>query len=116
MELAIGDIHENQNTDSQGRYAFSLRAFDPETVALMTIDAPGYKHFTANVRLSKLKEDKEQKLEAQMQPSPPKGLGAIVGGVHVGPKPGAVVGGQAVVPAPLKYVRRIDPKMIVAHN
>ncbi len=30
VELAIGDIHENQNTDSLGRYAFSLKGFDPE--------------------------------------------------------------------------------------
>lgn len=116
MELAIGDVHQNQNTDSLGRYPFSLKGFDPETVALMTIDAPGYKRFTANVLLSKLEADKEQRLEAQVPPNPPKGLGAIVGAVDVGPKPAAASGGQAAVPAQLKYVRRIDPKMMVAHN
>ena len=114
VELAIGDIHENQNTDSLGRYAFSLKGFDPETVASMTIQAPGYKRFTANLLLSKLEEDKDQKLEAVLQPNPPKGLGAIVGAVYVGPKPGAVAGGQAAVP--LKYVRRFDSKVIVARN
>ena len=115
VELAIGDIHENQNTDSLGRYAFSLKGFDPETVALMTINAPGYKRFTANMLLSKLAEDKEQKLEAAMQPAPPKGLGAIVGAVYVGPKP-AAIGGQPAVPGQLKYVRRIDSKVMAARN
>ena len=77
----------------------------------MTIDAPGYKRFTANALLSSLEQDKEQRLESQVQPNPPIGLGAKVGAVYVGP-----VGVQAKAPAQLKYVRRIDPKVIVAHN
>ncbi len=50
-----------------------------------------------------------------MQPAPPKGLGAIVGAVYVGPKP-AAIGGQPAVPGQLKYARRIDPKVMAARN
>ena len=110
VEISIGDIHENQNTDSDGRYAFSLEGFDPQAAASMTIDAQGYKHYSANQLLSRLEEDKEQKLEAQ--PAPPgHGLGATVGAVYVGHG-----GGQAKVPAQLKYFKRADPMMIVAHH
>jgi hypothetical protein len=111
VELAIGPIHESETTDSEGRYAFSLEGFDPQTAASMSIEAQGYKRFTANLLLSSLEDDKEQKLEAQNQPDPPTGLGARVGAVYVGPG-----GGQAKAPAELKYVRRIDPRVIVAHK
>jgi hypothetical protein len=112
VELAIGPIHESESTDTEGRYAFSLQGFDPQTAASMTIEASGYKRFTANLLLSSLEQDKEQKLEAQAPTAPGHlGIGAVVRSVYVGPGDG-----QAKVPAQLKYVRRIDPKVLVAHN
>ena len=43
VKLSVGEIHEDENTDTEGRYAFSLKGFDPQTAASMTIAAPGYK-------------------------------------------------------------------------
>ena|SRR5271165_1705112 len=111
VDLAIGTMHESQSTDSDGRYAFSLQGFDPQTAASMTIEAPGYRRFTANRLLSMLEEDKELKLEALPPPPGPGGLGAAVGAVYVGHAPGVVK-----IPAQLAYVRRIDPKVMVAHH
>ena len=115
VDLAIGTIHESQSTDSDGRYAFSVQGFAPQTAASMTIEAPGYKRFTANRLLSKLEEEKELKLEAQPSGAPPGhgGLGAIVGAVYVGP--GGTAGHAVKIPAQLPYVRRVDPKAMVAH-
>ena len=114
VDLAIGVMHENQSTDSDGRYAFSLEGFDPQTAASMTISAPGYKPLTANLLLSKMEEAKELKLEALPPPPGHGGLGAVVGAVYVGHAPAA--GGQVKIPAQLAYVRRVDPKVIVAQH
>src|SRR5512133_202195 len=86
VQLTIGQIHEDQNTDSEGRYAFSLQGFDKNTAASMSIDAQGYKRLSMNLLLTAMAEDKELKLEADAPAAPPghAGIGAIVGATYVG--------------------------------
>jgi hypothetical protein len=114
VQLTIGQIHEDQNTDSEGRYAFSLQGFDRKTAASMTIDAQGYKHLSMNLLLSMMGDDKELKLVANTATAPGHaGIGAIVGATWVGPGHG---GAATAPPAMVRYARRINPKVIVAHN
>ncbi|HZR64598.1 MAG TPA: hypothetical protein VFA85_05575 [Terriglobales bacterium] len=115
IDLNINGMHEQQNTDSEGRYAFSLRGFDPSTAASMTIKAQGYKDATVNLLLSAMQEDKELKLEALVAP-PVLGhsIGAIVGSQAAGHAATPV---QLAKPLTgLKYVRRVDAKMMVAQK
>lgn len=117
VHLTIGVIHEDESTDTEGRYAFSLEDFDPQTAASMTVEAPGYKHLSMNLLLKAMAEDNELKLVAD-QPSAAghAGLGAIVGATWVGAAhPGAsgtTTGNSAMV----NYVRRVNPKLIVAQK
>ena len=115
VQLTIGQIHEDQNTDSEGRYAFSLQGFDRNAAASMSIDAQGYKHLSMNLLLSAMTDDKELKLEANAPAAPGHaGIGAIVGATWVGPGHG---GAATAPPAMVKYVRRTDLRQIVAmHN
>lgn len=108
VQLTIGQFHEDQNTDSEGRYAFSLQGFDQNTAVSMGIDAQGYKHQSMNLLLSAIAEDKEIKLEAQNQIGPGHlGIGAIAGSTYLGPKHGN---------ASVQYIRRINPQVIIAHH
>ena len=114
VKLTIGQIHEDQNTDSEGRYAFSLQGFDRNTATSMSIDAQGYKHLSMNLLLSAMTDDKELKLEANAPTAPGHaGIGAIVGATWVGPGHG---GAATAPPTMVQYARRINPKVIVAHN
>lgn len=100
VDLEINGLHQDQNTDSDGRYAFSLQGFDPNTAASMSVKARGYKDATVNLLLSAMEEDKELKLEAAPAP----------GGGGAGPSP-------TVRPlSAVKYVKRFDPKVLVAHK
>lgn len=110
VDISINGLHENQNTDSDGRYAFSLQGFDPNTAASMTVKAQGYKDETVNLLLSAMEEDKELKLETLTLPQGGGG-GGKVGATWVGPQ------GIAARPlAAIKYVKRVDPKVLIAHK
>jgi hypothetical protein len=113
VDLSINGLHEDQNTDSDGRYAFSLEGFDPNTAASMTVKAAGYKDVSVNLLLSAMEEDKELKLEAlATAPTLGHSVGAAAGAHPVGQAPALPVRSLADV----KYVRRTDPKVLVAHN
>jgi len=116
VQLTVGSVHEGQNTDSEGRYAFSLQGFDRNTAASISIEAQGYKPLSVNLILNSMTEDKELKLEAQSQTAPGRpGIGAIVGATYVGPGHGGASG--TVIPnSMVQYVRRLNPSVIIAHN
>jgi len=115
VKLSVGEIHEDENTDTEGRYAFSLKGFDPQTAASMTIAAPGYKPLSMNLLLKMMADDKELKLVAEQQTAPVSpGIGAIVGATWVGAARHA--GTPAATPTMVQYVRRANPKLIIAHN
>lgn len=106
VDINVNGLHEDQNTDTDGRYAFSLEGFDPSTAASMTVKAQGYKDETINLLLSAMEADKELKLEA----SAPVAGGGGAAATWVGPTP-------TIRPlAAAKYVRRFDPKVLVAHR
>lgn len=106
VDISINGLHESQDTDSDGRYAFSLEGFDPNTAASMTIKAQGYKDATVNLLLSAMEEEKELKLDALAPP----GHGGAVGATYVGP-PSAIRPLSAI-----KYVRRMDTGVLVARH
>jgi hypothetical protein len=123
VHLIVGLSHEDQNTDSEGRYAFSLQGFDRNTAASMSIIAQGYKPLSVNFLLNARAEDQDLKLEAQdptapVQPSGTQNQTAPVNprlaaiAKYVGPQQGSAPG--TVTPS-IRYVRRIDPKVIIAH-
>jgi hypothetical protein len=114
VNLSVGEIHEDENTDTEGRYAFSLKGFDPQTAASMTIAAPGYKPLSMNLLLNMMADDKELKLVAEQQTAPVNpGIGAIVGATWVGARH---AGTPTATPTMVQYVRRANPKLIIAHN
>ena len=110
VDLSINGLHEDQNTDSDGRYAFSLQGFDPNTAASMSVKAQGYKDATVNLLLSAMEADKELKLEALAQAT--GGHGAAIAAPVLGHPAGAAERPLAAV----KYVRRMDTKVLVAHK
>ena len=118
VQLLVASSQERQQTDSEGRYAFSLVGFDPEMAGSMSIDAPGYKQLRLNLFLSELGKQKEYRLE----PIPPQGGGAGVGGVIggvTGAGKGAAIGAGAGVGAGKQlllthpYVIRADVQRVV---
>lgn len=109
VDLSINGLHEDQNTDSDGRYAFSLQGFDPNTAASLSVKAQGYKDATVNLLLSAMEADKELKLEA-LAPAP-GGQGPTI----AAPVLGHPVGAERPLVA-IKYVRRLDAKVLVAHK
>ena len=119
VRMQVSSNHEEQQTDSEGRYAFSFDGFDPEFSASMSIDAPGYKQLRLNLPLSKLRQMKEQRLEPEPPPpQPPRATGATIDGVAGGGK-GAIIGAAAgagkSIPANYTYIMRADLKRILAH-
>jgi hypothetical protein len=116
VQLLVASTQEKQQTDSEGRYAFSLVGFDPEMAGSMSIDAPGYKQLRLNLFLSELGKQKEHRLE----PIPPQGggagVGGVVGGVTGGGK-GAAIGAGAGAGKQVElthpYIMRADIQRIV---
>ena len=106
VDLNVNGEHQNQNTDSEGRYAFSVQGVDPNTAASMTVKAQGYEDASVNLLLGALEQNKELKLIEQA----PKGGG---GGSLVGKGLGPVVTAK---PLTQFYVKRVDPKMLIAHK
>ncbi len=100
VRMQVSSNHEEQQTDSEGRYAFSFDGFDPEFSASMSIDAPGYKQLRLNLPLSKLRQMKEQRLEPETPPPHPVGGGAA---------PGARALSLALLQAPEKAFRQTTP-------
>ncbi|HEX9224777.1 MAG TPA: hypothetical protein VF860_15710 [Candidatus Acidoferrales bacterium] len=122
VRMQVSSNHEEQQTDSEGRYAFSFDGFDPEFSASMSIDAPGYKQLRLNLPLSKLRQMKEQRLEPETPPPHPVGGGAAPGpviGCIAGGGKGAIIGAAAgagkSIPANYTYIMRADLKRILAH-
>jgi hypothetical protein len=49
VTLSGQSVNEQQRTDSEGRYAFSLEDFDPSLSGSMVIEAAGYRRKTLNM-------------------------------------------------------------------
>jgi hypothetical protein len=116
VQLLVASTQEKQQTDSEGRYAFSLVGFDPEMAGSMSIDAPGYKQLRLNLFLSELGKQKVYRLE----PIPPQaggaGVGGVVGGVPGGGKGAAIGAGAGAGKKVLlthPYIMRADIQRIV---
>jgi len=112
VDLSVNGLHQDQNTDSEGRYAFSLQGFDGNMAASMSVKAPGYKDETVNLLLSAMSENKELRLEALAPPPGGPGIGAVVGRKWVGPVPLSALKPVGSV----KYMKRIDSKVLVEHK
>lgn len=109
VDLNVNGMHQQQNTDSEGRYAFSLQGFDRNIAASMSVKAPGYKDETVNLLLSAMAENKELRLES-LGPPPATGTGAVVGSKWVGP----VTLSELKPVGSVKYMRRVDASVLSA--
>ena len=111
VDLSVNGMHQQQNTDSEGRYAFSLQGFDRNLAASMSVKAPGYKDESVNLLLSAMAENKELRLEA-LAPPPGTGTGAVVGSKWVGP----VTLSELKPVGSVKYMKRMDARVLSAKN
>jgi hypothetical protein len=88
VRLHVGPQQDQQATDSDGRYAFSLMDFDPRMAGSMLIEATGYRPLTHNLSLQQMSEMQDQYLVAVATQPPtttppgPPGRGAVI--VHPG--------------------------------
>jgi len=88
VRLHVGSQQDQQATDSEGRYAFSLADFDPRTAGSMLIEATGYRPLTHNLSLKQMSEMQDQYLVAvatpptNTTPTGPPGRGSVI--VHPG--------------------------------
>jgi hypothetical protein len=101
VELSGKSLKEEQSTDSEGRYAFTLEDFDPRMSGSMMIQAAGYKPLTLNLSLQEMSAIQDQFLDAQ-PPAPPTGVVAAPN-TAAAPSKGALVG---------KYMVRPDIKRV----
>jgi hypothetical protein len=101
--LHIESFHEEQTTDSLGRYAFSVEGFDPRLSGSMHVEAPGYKRLTYNLSLKQMSEMQDLYLDPA-GPAAPTGVGAAPDGKAVTSHPVTAT----------RYIARIDPKRISA--
>lgn len=99
VRLHLASLQEEQRTDSEGRYAFSVEDFDLRQSGSMQIEAAGYKPLTFNLSLQEMSAMQDQFLDV-LNPAPPTGAGVAVDG-SVGGGKSAVIG---------KYVARTDIK------
>jgi hypothetical protein len=103
VRLQVGAQKDQQNTDSEGRYAFSLADFDPRTAGSMLIEAAGYQPLTHNLSLQQMSDMQDQYLDAVISqptatnPPPPVGGGPVK--VH---------------PGIATYVKRPDFRQLIA--
>jgi hypothetical protein len=102
VRLRVETFNENQSTDSDGRYAFTLEDFDPKLSGSMQIEASGYKPLSLNLSLQEMSAMQDQFLDAQI-PAPPTGVTTS--------NPAAVAAKGAVVG---KYMVRPDIRRISA--
>jgi hypothetical protein len=99
VHVHVSTYDQEQNTDSEGRYAFSLEGFDPRLSGSMRVEAAGYKTLTYNLPLKQMSEMQDVYLEA-IGPAPPTGVGN-----------GGVI---SHIPLETHYVARADAKRISA--
>lgn len=111
VDLSVNGMHQQQNTDSEGRYAFSLQGFDEKLAASMSVKAPGYKDETVNLLLSAMAENKELRLEA-LAPPPGTGTGAVIGSKWVRP----ITLSELKPVGSVHYTRRVDASVLNARK
>ena len=63
VRLHVESLQEEQSTDSEGRYAFSLEDFDPRISGSMQIEAAGYKPLSVNSSLQEMSSMQDQLLD-----------------------------------------------------
>jgi hypothetical protein len=102
VHVHVSTYDQEQNTDSEGRYAFSLEGFDPRLSGSMQVEAAGYKSLTYNLPLQQMSAMQDVYLELT-GPAPPTGLGAAAGSVVI-----------SHAPVETHYVARMDAKRISA--
>jgi hypothetical protein len=103
VRLQVGTQNDQQNTDSEGRYAFSLADFDPRTAGSMLIEAAGYQPLTHNLSLQQMSDMQDQYLDAVIsQPTP------------TNPPPPTGGGPVTVHPGIATYVKRPDFRQLTA--
>jgi hypothetical protein len=102
VHVHVSTYDQEQNTDSEGRYAFSLEVFDPRLSGSMEVVAAGYKTLTYNLPLQQMSQMQDVYLE-------------LTGSL---PPTGGSSGGNPVVishaPIETHYLARLDPKRISA--
>jgi hypothetical protein len=100
VHVHVSTYDQEQNTDSEGRYAFSLEGFDPRLSGSMKVEAAGYKTLTYNLPLQQMSAMQDVYLESTGSP------------------PGGTATGNSVVishvPIQVHYIARMDPKRISA--
>lgn len=103
VRLQVGAQKDQQNTDSEGRYAFSLADFDPRTAGSMLIEAAGYQPLTHNLSLQQMSDMQDQYLDA------------VISQPTATPPPPPVGGGPVTIhPGIATYVKRPDFRQLVA--
>ena len=86
VQLEVQATREQQQTDSEGRFAFSIQGFDPRLAATLSIKAPGYRLWSSNAVLAELGQMQDCNLTPETpSPAPPPAHGAVIGKYVVRP-------------------------------